>query len=162
MQRIAFLCATTVGSLLGCETLVGPSPTVENLKVSVAVSRSSVPAGDTLSILVRAFNPTDEPIELPPSPCTALAFRVFSPKGERVASSEHRSCGFINGPPPSAVPANDSLQMLHRWATVSNYGESGPADPLPPDTYTVVGVIAGESEGTAMSEPVELSVHPQS
>ncbi len=148
------LLSCPVVGLVGCGSATGPEPP---LGVTVAVSRREVLPGDTLSIIVTATNRTDKEIVLPQGPCTPLIYRVYTPSGERIAPPVELFCG-TTGDPTLRVPSRESRSVVHRWSAIYNYHQPGPAQPLAPGAYQVVGGLAGEPDLEVQSVPAMVRV----
>jgi hypothetical protein len=148
--------------LLLMAACTNPSEPEQSLQVTVAVSRSVVPAGDTLSITVTAFNPTRSEVVLRPAGgCMPLDYRMYDAAGERLAPPVGLSCAVAGGLPEgwNRLGPGESRQVTHRWSAIYDYHVAGvPLRELPPGDYRVVGGIAQEPDLGNPSEPVVIRV----
>lgn len=157
MRAIPFLSAATFLSGAGCDALTGAEDlaSVSELRLRVATSRADVRPGDTLSIRVRAYNPTERPVRWPYAPCLPLMYRVYTSDGKRIAPSTDPHCGLISTSEliaPELAPG-DSLVVVHRWSAIRDYGQQGPAQLLDPGAYSIVGGVAGGPDLLSESLP---------
>jgi hypothetical protein len=141
----------------GCESPTGPGEHGA-LDVTVSVSRSPLPAGDSVSVTVTAHNPTQRPIELPASPCAALGYAVLAPDSAVIATSA-AECAVLGGDVSRIVPSGDSVSVVHRWAAIEGYGTvGGSGAALPPGSYTVVATLGTGPLGAGGEERARLTL----
>jgi hypothetical protein len=161
MRSLTFLIMAAAVALTaaGCESATGLAEH-GTLEAEVAVSRSPLPAGDTVSITVTAHNRTSQPVLLPATPCVALGFAVLAPDGAVVATSAP-DCAVLGGDVGNIIPPGGSLAVVHQWAAIEGYGTvGGSGAALPPGSYTVVATIgpgplgAGGEERATVSLPI--------
>lgn len=148
---------TTLLLALTAACTTGTEP-ASRLEIDVAVSRTQVLPGDTLTIVVTAFNPTDRPIRIPQAPCMPLMYRVYAPDGTRLAPPASLFCSVVDS--EMVVGPRESRSVTHGFAALVGYHSTaeGADAPLPPGEYTVIGGIADEPDLRSPSPPVILEV----
>lgn len=157
MRHSLLLATAAVLTGVGCDppTAAEEFASVSELRLQVAASRTEVGPGDTLSLRIRAYNPTTRPVQWPEAPCMPLMYRVYTPDGERIAPRDDLRCTMIliSEPIGSELAPGDSLVVIHRWAAIRNYGGQGSPQLLDPGAYSIVGGVAGEPNLLSESPP---------
>lgn len=165
MRRRLWIVVAAFMTQAGCESRpMGAEEfaPLSELQLKVAVSRNEVLPGDSLTIRVTAYNPTDRPIQWPEYQCMPLMYRVYTSDGERIAPPVDLMCGLTSPAPvdsettdpigPELAPG-DSLVVHHAWSAIRNYHVAEPPVLLEPGAYTVVGGVEGEPELLVESSP---------
>jgi hypothetical protein len=122
--------------ITGLTACGGPGdPADIGMDVTVALSTSSAPLGDTVTVTVTAFNTTGEQLSLGfLGPCS-VTFEVLDGTGNVVAP-EPPICPIIDWVPTLA--AGQSIGLAIEWR---GERQAGTGDYLAPGTYRVRGVL---------------------
>lgn len=129
------------------------------LRLDVAVSRTELAPGDSLTITVTARNLSSQAVLLPESPCMPLTYRIFGPDGRRVAPPASLRCAVAGGQAQYLVAPGAVAGVTHRWAAVEGYGDvHSNGAPLQPGEYVIVGGVHGEPELRSVTAGVRITV----
>lgn len=146
--------------LTGCGEPAAPG-TLNDLTVDAEVTNTTVPAGETLVVVIRIENPTNRTVSFE-APCPPLTIRITTATGDVYPTADTGGCSVIGDPARMIVEPDEVVSWAVAWRAVTNYHSStGQAQvPLPPGDYSVVGGVPYEytRELAVESEPVSFTV----